>query len=420
MINDQSPYTLDRLVRLALGAGVVWALVWLAGTLADVLVPFAAALLAAYLINPLVERLARLLRRRGPAVFAALALVGLAGMLLVLVVAPLVGAEVRHMGALLRELVQGSELAARAADRLPPDVWQAVRDLAARPEVQEMFLGGDPLALAQAVAAKVLPGVRGVLRGAVGLAGALAGLVVVLLYVVFLLLDYERLSGQWTRALPPRHRGWITALVEDFRLAMGRYFRAQALVAALVGVLFAVGFTLIGLPLGILLGLFIGLLNMVPYLQIAGFIPAFFLGAMHALETGAGLWTTLALIGAVFLTVQLIQDAVLVPRIMGSATGLSPAFILLSLSVWGKLLGMLGLLIAIPMTCLCWAWYQRLITGGATPPPARSPPPGPHPAGGARTRWGRPLASCGPGLAAPGPTPLPSPAGRQPWALRTK
>ncbi len=362
---DATNTTFDRAVRLVLAAAAVAALVWLAAYLADVLAPFAAALLAAYLMNPLVERIQRLTKRRAPAVFIALALVAAAGALAALLTAPLLAAEVRHMGQLLRQLVQESDLAARAADRLPPDIWAAVRDFASRAEIQQLFGSGSALALGKTLAAKVLPGVWGVLRGAAGAVGALAGLVVLVLYVVFLLLDFERLRGSWTDALPPRHKGWITDLAHDFRLAMSRYFRAQALVAALVGVLFAIGFGLIGLPLAVLLGLFIGLLNMVPYLQLAGFVPAFFLGAVHALETGADLWTTMALILAVFAVVQLIQDAVLTPRIMGDATGLSPAFILLSLSVWGKLLGMLGLLVAIPMTCLCWAWYRRLLTGRA-------------------------------------------------------
>lgn len=359
----ETPYTFDRVVRMALTAAAFAALVWLAGYLADVLAPFAAALLVAYLVNPLALRLEKLFKHRAPAVFAALALVATALAVVMLLAAPLITAEVRHMAGLLRELVGNSELAARAADRLPPDVWQAVKEFASRPEVQELFKGGDALALGKSLASKVLPGVWGVLRGAAGLVGLVTGLVLILLYVVFLLLDYDRLRGGWIDAVPPRHRGWVKRLSDDFQNAMRRYFRAQAAVAATVGVLFAVGFGLIGLPLGILLGLFVGLLNMVPYLQMAGFIPAFFLGAVHVLETGADLWTTMALILAVFAVVQLLQDAVIVPRIMGDATGLSPAFILLSLSIWGKLLGMLGLLIAIPMTCLCWAWYRRLATG---------------------------------------------------------
>ncbi len=148
---------------------------------------------------------------------------------------------------------------------------------------------------------------------------------------------------------------------------MNRYFRAQALVASITGVLFVVGFLIIGMPMAILLGLFIGLLNMVPYLQIIGVIPAFLLALVHALDTGGNLWTMLALTGLVFVVAQIIQDAILVPRIMGKEMGLSPAMILLSLSVWGKLLGMFGLLIALPMTCLLVAYYRRFLTRAEVP-----------------------------------------------------
>jgi predicted PurR-regulated permease PerM len=70
----------------------------------------------------------------------------------------------------------------------------------------------------------------------------------------------------------------------------------------------------------------------------------------------------LALTGLIFGVVQIIQDALLVPRIMGKEMGLSPAMILLSLSIWGKLLGIFGLLIALPMTCLLVAYYRRFFT----------------------------------------------------------
>jgi predicted PurR-regulated permease PerM len=153
----------------------------------------------------------------------------------------------------------------------------------------------------------------------------------------------------------------VQSFFRDFKVGMQRYFRAQAAVAFIVGILFAIGFSVISLPLGILLGLFIGLLNMVPYLQIIGVIPAAVLATMHALESGISIWLSLGLTGLVFIVVQIIQDTILIPRIMGKVTGLSPAIILLSLSIWGKLLGMFGLLIALPMTCLLWAYYQRLI-----------------------------------------------------------
>ena len=155
-------------------------------------------------------------------------------------------------------------------------------------------------------------------------------------------------------------------------MAMNRYFRGQATVASIVGVLFATGFWLIGLPMGIFVGLFIGLLNMVPYLQVVGLIPAFFLALVHALETGTSFWVTVGLTGLVFVAVQAIQDTLLTPKIMGKVTGLNPAMILLSLSIWGKLLGIFGLVIALPMTCLLLAYYRRFLCSPQTGSPSSS------------------------------------------------
>jgi predicted PurR-regulated permease PerM len=64
---------------------------------------------------------------------------------------------------------------------------------------------------------------------------------------------------------------------------------------------------------------------------------------------------------AVFVVVQAIQDLILTPRIMGSAMGLNPAIILLSLSVWGSLLGIIGLIIALPLTTLLISYYRRFV-----------------------------------------------------------
>jgi predicted PurR-regulated permease PerM len=106
---------------------------------------------------------------------------------------------------------------------------------------------------------------------------------------------------------------------------------------------------------------------MVPYLQIIGLIPAGLLALMHAVQSGVNVWTVLALTGLVFVVVQVIQDTILVPRIMGKVTGLNPAMIMLSLSIWGKLLGLLGMIIALPVTYLLLVYYRRLIQ--VSPPP---------------------------------------------------
>ena len=98
-----------------------------------------------------------------------------------------------------------------------------------------------------------------------------------------------------------------------------------------------------------------------PYLQIIGFIPTIVLAILKAADTGGNFWIIIASALAVFIIVQAIQDGFIVPRVMGKITGLNPAIILLSLSIWGSLMGMLGMIIALPLTTLMLSYYQRFI-----------------------------------------------------------
>ncbi|MEE8383023.1 MAG: AI-2E family transporter [Thermodesulfobacteriota bacterium] len=361
MLFNGKPYTLDRIVRIVITVGLLGGLVWLLGYLSDVLIPFTVALLLAYLINPLVLLVQKKVKNRVAAVFISLFAVLIGVTLLAWLFIPMITKEIAHMGKILTAVVGNSDLAERAAKHLPPDLWQAVKDYAARKEVQDFFKTGNFWSIAEGVTRKVLPGVWGVIAGTASFIMGLVGLAVIGLYLVFLLFNYQKVKESWKDLIPTAYREAVTGFVEEFNLAMKRYFRGQAAVASIVGVLFALGFWIIGLPMGILLGLFIGLLNMVPYLQIIGLIPAFLLALVHALEIGGNLWMILSLTGLVFAVIQAIQDVVLVPKIMGRVTGLSPAMILLSLSVWGKLLGVFGLLIALPMTCLLLAYYRRFL-----------------------------------------------------------
>ncbi len=361
MFFDKRPYTLDRVVRLAISAGLVWAGIWLLRFLSDVLIPFAAALLLAYLINPLVVRIQRKVPHRGASVSIALlfvfAAITLAGCILV----PMIGNELARMGKLVAALVGDSELAGRAREHLPPDLWQAIRETLSSDAAQEWIKNDSVVKAAQTLGQKLLPGIWGVIAGTASLVTGLIGLTVVLLYLIFLLFDFQKVRTGWKEIIPPAYRDPVVGFVTEFDTAMHRYFRGQAAVASTVGVLFAIGFALIGLPMGIVLGLFVGLLNMVPYLQIMGFFPALLLATIKALETGGSIPVSLGLVCLVFAVVQTIQDTVLVPRIMGKVTGLSPWLIILSLSVWGKLFGIFGLLIALPMTCLLLAYYRRFV-----------------------------------------------------------
>ncbi len=360
-LDSAKPYTFDRVVRLGISAGLIYAIIFLLGFLSEALIPFAVALILAYLMNPLVTLIQKAVSNRAASVILSLILVIAALFLLAWLVLPMIAAEIGRMSRILSDLVTNTNLARSAAQRLPEDIWLALKNLAARPELREWFGSGDVWAMAAKAAQKILPGVWGLVAGAVNLVLGIFGLAVVGLYTVFLLMDFQKVRASWADLLPPHWKEPVTTFVDEAGEALSRYFRGQAAVASLVGVLFALGFTLIGLPLGIILGLFIGLLNMVPYLQILGLIPAVCLAVIQALETGGNFWLALALVGIVFAVVQAIQDLILTPKIMGKAIGFSPAVIMLSLSVWGKLLGFLGLVIALPLTYVLLVYYRRLV-----------------------------------------------------------
>ena len=357
---ENRPFTFDRVVRILLSVGILAGVIWLGGYLSDVLIPFAVALLLAYLTNPLVNLVQKKIPNRAAAVFISLISITAVAVLLGWFIIPMMAGEIVQMGRIVTNLVNNSDLAEKASQQLPPDLWQFIKNFLARPEVKNFFKDINIWKIGKILAQNVLPGVWGLITGTASFFVGLVGLFVIGLYFVFLLLDYETVQA-WKDLVPPAHRDSIVGFVDDFESAMSNYFRGQAAVASICGVLFALGFALIGLPLGILLGLFVGLLNMIPYLQIIGLVPAGLLALVHAVQSGINIWMVLGLTGLVFVVVQIIQDVILVPKIMGKVTGLNPAMMMLSLSIWGKLLGLLGMIIALPVTCLLLVYYRRLI-----------------------------------------------------------
>jgi len=361
MIQNDRSFTFDRVVQLALFAGLAWGLVLLLDYLSDVLLPFVTGLVVAYFLDPVTNRVQHVIKQRVLAALFTLVSITLAVSLVVWFMVPMVGNELAEMGRTVSKMAANTELAQAAQEHLPENVWEEMNEILKRDDVKRYLTSDGAVQMAKDTAKNLLPGAWGVLSGAANVLTFITGILVIMLYVVFLLIDYHNMAARWRDYLPPSIRDDVSGLVEEFIQATNRYFRSQALVACCVAVLFAIGFFTVGLPLAILMGIFIGLLNMVPYLQIVGTIPCLLLAGLKALEQGDNFLGAMGLVLLVFGVVQLIQEAVLVSRFQGEAMGLSPAIILLSISVWGKLLGFLGLILALPLTCLGLAYYRRYL-----------------------------------------------------------
>lgn len=354
-MTERKRITFDSFVRGVLVVIGLVGLVMLLNRLSGVLVPFFLAWLIAYLIFPLVKffQYRCRLRYRIVGIFCAFLVVGLvlAG-IFVLMVPPMIEESVRVKD-LLVEYVENDAV----MSNIPRMVQEFVRENLDSRQIkqlvtQEGFVDGIR---------ETLPKLWSIIAQSVNLVFSVFTLTMVLLYTLFILIDYEEISGGWSNLLPERYRPFAIQLVSDVETGMNKYFRGQACVAFCVGVLFSIGFLIIDFPMAIALGMFIGLLNMVPYLQILGFVPTLLLAIVKAADTGQNFWVVLLMALAVFAIVQVIQDTILTPHIMGKVTGLNSAIILLSLSIWGSLLGILGMIIALPLTTLLIAYYQKYI-----------------------------------------------------------
>ena len=352
---ERKKITFDSFIRGILVAVVIVGILWLFKRLSSVLLPFFVAWLIAYLIYPLVTFFQHRLRVKNRALSIVCALFSIllvGGVAFYLLVPPMIQEFARVKDLLVEYFSYGNR-----GSNIPQLLSEFLRDHVDRDALAQVLNSSDILTALK----EALPRVWGLLAESVNILFSFFTVFMVLLYVVFILWDYESIATGWVHLVPPRYRPFVVGVFNDVKDGMNRYFRGQALVAFCVGILHAVGFLIIDFPLAVGLGLLIGLLNMVPYLQIIGYIPTVILAILKAADTGQNFW--LILLGAVivFVVVQLIQDMLLVPRIMGKITGLNPAIILLSLSVWGSLMGMLGMIIALPLTTLMLSYYQRFI-----------------------------------------------------------
>ncbi len=349
-MTSSQPYTFDRVVRIIIGIAIILGLFWILNILKDVLLPFCVACLIAYIFEPFVQYNRKLLRLKGRSIaifltlFEAILAIGLLGYFLV----PLIFEECNHVAILLKNYTQSDNIA------ILPD---CINDFLKR-NIDFSYIAS---LLTRQDWMYVIENTFSFLSSGVDVIMGIVGWFIVILYLVFIMLDYDKLMVGFKHLVPPKYRKITFKIGNDIKTSMNHYFRGQALVAFLVGILFSIGFVIIGMPLAIVLGLFIGLLNMVPYLQLISIVPTTILCLIYATETGGSFWHIFGACMAVYAIVQVIQDLFLVPKIMGKSMGLNPAIILLSLSVWGTLLGFMGLIVALPLTSLLIAYYNEYI-----------------------------------------------------------
>lgn len=346
----------DRFVRGLLFLAVITVLVLGLRWLSPVLIPFFAAWAIAWILAPVVNFFQNTcrLRSRVLSVLITLALlIGLGCAVAWLIIPPLIDGVTQIKEALLSYLASGHIRNVH----LPEWLDHLMQQWLDQEKIQSMLRSDNLMKTIR----ETLPHVWNMLVSTANLVMSLVGAAFGALYLFFLLLDYDYYTTAWINWLPRAQRNFFRRLSEDLGHNMRGYFRGQALVALSNCVMFTLGFWIIGLPMPLGMGLFVGLISFIPYVQVVGFAPAAVLALMEMSDTGRSFWGLMALVLLVYIVVQVLQDTVFTPRIMGKIMGLSSAMVLLSLSIWSYMAGIIGLIIALPLTTIILAYYKRYI-----------------------------------------------------------
>lgn len=353
----KKPFSFDRTARITFGLLLVVLIFWGLDTLATILVPFGLAWIVAYLLMPVVYFLERRIKikSRGLNIFIVLILLaGILGGIIALLIPSIVNESKKAW-----ELIQFYDVGRVLLDLIPEnlksksEIFDNIENLLASINLQ------DFISSVQEVLSRSWDIVKSTLN-------YLSGLVVILLflaYFIFIMLDYEALCDGFFKLFPRSTRPFMYELSENIEFYINSYFRGQALISLICGIILAVGFAIMGLPLGITFGLFLGLLNMIPYLQYIGYIPLVLLVGLQSAATGQNFFIVLLIAVGVILISEVIQQVFLIPMIQGKSMGMKPAAILLSLAIWGSLLGFLGLLFALPLTMIIYTVYMKYVIG---------------------------------------------------------
>ena len=354
-------WTQDRIMRLIIGLAITVALVLLVRYLSDVLLPFFVGCFLAYLMNPLVGFNQNLLHTQKRALASVMTMVDILALifLLVYLFLPSVIRDVDDLTQIIRSINDG--------ERQVPDFVMNILvfvDKYLNPEQIKSMLRTLHID-------EILSRGSSLLNESIGVIVQTLGWLLTLIYTLFILIDYPQISRGFKLIFPRKYRPRALAVMNDVKVNLNHYFRGQGVVALFAMVFYCFGFWIVGMPLAIPMGVLVGILYMIPYFQYITLIPVTVICFIYSLGGTVEFLPMLGKCGLVYVVSQCLCDYVVTPHIMGKELGMNPAVILLALSVWGSLLGIIGMIIALPVTSLIMTYYERYISEpGAAPPEA--------------------------------------------------
>lgn len=372
MMWSSRPYTFDRVVRIFFTIAVACIVIYFLYILRDVLLPFFVSCLIAYMIEPAVRWNQRMMKIKSHpwavvlTTFEAILCVAV----LCFIFIPIIEREFAQLSVLLDHYFRQSD---PSISRIPAAYHHFIHS---HFDLDKIIADLDNMKANQ-IGESIWKGVTSGLDKILGLLGWL----ICFVYVLFILIDFDKYENGVKNLVPDKYKPMVSEVTHDVSWTMKRYFRNQALISFITGLCYIAGFSIVGIPMSVVIGFLCMILFMVPYMVYISVVPVIVMCVFKSMETGMDFWLILLECAAVYVFVEAFSDLVLTPKIMGKALGLNPAIIILSLSVWGSLLGLLGMVIALPASTIIIKWTKLWLTNwrnkvnSSTPAAAPAPRP---------------------------------------------
>ena len=182
-----------------------------------------------------------------------------------------------------------------------------------------------------------------------------------ILYFVYINYQFSYFEDSWQKYFDKKRSEKVNRVVADFKKTFVAYFKQRGKIVIIYMVIYTSAFFIVGLPGALILGIIAGLLCFVPYLQYLTLIPISLGCLVLSMENNNNFFIYFGIILGIFILSSLLEELVLYPRIMNKTVTMNPVIIMLSLSVWGYLLGLFGVLIALPLTSLVLSYIKQIL-----------------------------------------------------------
>ena len=352
------PFRVSPTIRRAIVLITVITILYLIKSSMNVLIPIFISLLLAYLLDPLVDffETRRIKRQR-------IILLLMLGLIFIIVTGLifLIPVLVHEVQKLLEKIPQFKTAILNWIElaKIKLTEWGLLARL------QEWGLLPSEIPIEQQLIRKGQQLIEFLLSGALTFGNALSGTISQLLNLIlipfltyYFLVDFDRIKTTFIKIFPVRQQEHINEILQRFEKVVGLYVRGQVLVCLIIAVMTSLGLLLVGVDFALLFGTMAGIANLVPYI---GLMVTLIIASIVTL-VGQDPFISLFKLVFVFWAVQALEGTFISPRVVGKATGLNPAAVIIAVLVFANFFGFIGLLIAVPIAAVGKAlikeWYQ--------------------------------------------------------------